>query len=382
MQDSSAPRVGVVGGGQLARMLQPEITALGAQLVVLDPSEQAPARANADGFVQGGYHDAHALAELASRTDVMTVELEDVGCDALAALRDAGKPIYPDPDLIALIRNKYQQKCAYRRLQIPTSDFQEVDSDDLDAFHAFGFPLVQKTQTGGYDGRGVQLLHSAADLDKRLDGPSFVERLVPFQMEVGVMVARAADGQTVAFEPTEMVLDPELNLLDLLLAPARLSVQQRQQARDLACEVITKLEGVGVFGVELFLTERGEFLVNEIAPRAHNSGHHSIEACQTSQFGQQARILLGLPLGSVEQPKPAALVNLIGEAGYRGPTQVLGMAEALAIPGVSVHLYGKTQCSPGRKMGHMSIIADDIDSVLARAQQAKRLLKIQGADRL
>ena len=242
--------------------------------------------------------------------------------------------------------------------------------------------MVQKTQTGGYDGRGVQVLRSPADFEKRLREPSFVERLVDFQMEVGVMVARTPEGDVIAFEPTEMVLDPELNLLDLLLAPARLTETQRQAARQLACDVIEKLGGVGLFGVELFLTADGTFSVNEIAPRAHNSGHHSIEACQTSQFGQQARILLGLPLGSVAQPRPGAMVNLIGAAGYTGATEVLGLQEALALDGVSLHMYGKAECRPGRKMGHFSVVCDNVEQVLNTAQRAKSILSVKGVDKL
>ncbi len=371
-------RIGVVGGGQLARMLQPEVTALGAQLIVLDPAENAPARANADGFVQAGYHDLQGLQQLAAQCDVLTVELEDVGVEALAQIRDAGTPVFPDPDLIALIRDKFLQKSAYRTLGIPTSDFVEVDPQSPQEFADFGYPLVQKTRTGGYDGRGVAVLRSEQDWDKRLDAPSFVERMVDFTMEVGVMVARTQDGQTRAFAPTEMVLDPELNLLDLLVAPARLTEAQNQAAQALACEVVEKLEGVGVFGVELFLTPEGEFLVNEIAPRAHNSGHHSIEACQTSQFGQQARILMGLPLGSVAQASPASLVNLIGEEGFSGPTQVVDLDKTLAIDGVTVHLYGKTDCRSGRKMGHLSVIAPTHEQVLELAHQAKQTLKIKG----
>lgn len=375
-------RVGVVGGGQLARMLQPELSALGAQMIILDPDPNSPASANADGQVLGAYHDSAALFELAQQCDVLTVELEDVGVETLAQIRDQGTPVYPDPDLIALIRNKYQQKCAYQQLGIPTSDFVEVDPDDANAFETFGYPLVQKTQTGGYDGRGVQVLRSSADFEKRLREPSFVERLVDFQMEVGVMVARTLEGDVIAFEPTEMVLDPELNLLDLLLAPARLTDAQRQAARQLACDVIEKLGGVGLFGVELFLTADGTFSVNEIAPRAHNSGHHSIEACQTSQFGQQARILLGLPLGSVAQPRPGAMVNLIGAAGYTGATEVLGLKEAMALDGVSLHMYGKAECRPGRKMGHFSVVCDSVEQVLNTAQRAKNILSVKGVDKV
>lgn len=380
MSSSSTTRIGVVGAGQLARMLQPEVSALGAQLIVLDPSSHAPACANADGVVVAGYHDPEGLRALAAQCDVLTVELEDVGVQTLAEIRDAGTPVYPDPDLIATIRDKFLQKSAYRSLGIPSSEFAAVDPSRPEDFEAFGYPLVQKTRTGGYDGRGVAVLRGPEDWHKRLDAPSFVERMVEFTMEVGVMVARTRDGEVRAFEPTEMVLDPQLNLLDLLVAPARLDPEQNQAARALACDVIEKLDGVGVFGVELFLTPDGEFLVNEIAPRAHNSGHHSIEACQTSQFGQQARILLGLPLGSVEQPKPAALVNLIGEEGWSGETQVLGLDQALAIEGVSVHLYGKQECRAGRKMGHFSVTADTHEQALERAHRAKQLLKIKGRD--
>lgn len=380
MSSSSTTRIGVVGAGQLARMLQPEVSALGAQLIVLDPSSHAPACANADAVVVAGYHDPEGLRALAAQCDVLTVELEDVGVQTLAEIRDAGTPVYPDPDLIATIRDKFLQKSAYRSLGIPTSEFAPVDPSRPEDFEAFGYPLVQKTRTGGYDGRGVAVLRGPEDWHKRLDAPSFVERMVEFTMEVGVMVARTRDGEVRAFEPTEMVLDPQLNLLDLLVAPARLDPEQNQAARALACDVIEKLDGVGVFGVELFLTPDGAFLVNEIAPRAHNSGHHSIEACQTSQFGQQARILLGLPLGSVEQPKPAALVNLIGEEGWSGETQVLGLDQALAIEGVSVHLYGKQECRAGRKMGHFSVTADTHEQALERAHRAKQLLKIKGRD--
>lgn len=371
-------RIGVIGAGQLARMLQPEVTALGATLTVLDPDARAPASANADAQVIGGYHDAEAIAALAAQVDVITVELEDVGVDALARVRDAGTPVYPAPELIALIRDKLTQKQAYRRLGIPTSPFVEVNPDDAAAFADFGYPLVQKTRTGGYDGRGVVVMDSEADYPERLKAPSFIEKKVDARMELAVMVARTADGQCAVFEPVEMVVDPDLNLLDLLLTPARIGGELRAQAQSLAETVVTQLQGVGLFGVELFVTHDDQLLVNEIAPRAHNSGHHSIEACQTSQFGQQARLLLGLPLGSTEQPKPAALVNLIGAQGWQGPTEVEGLPAALAIPGVSVHLYGKAECRPGRKMGHFSVVADSVDQVLANARAAKAILVIKG----
>ncbi|MGB0956827.1 MAG: 5-(carboxyamino)imidazole ribonucleotide synthase [Litorivicinus sp.] len=375
-------RIGVVGGGQLARMLQPEVTALGATLTVLDPDAHAPACANADANVLGGYHDEKAIFELASRVDVITVELEDVGVEALARVRDAGTPVYPAPELIALIRDKLTQKQAYERLGIPTAPFVEVAPDDPQAFDNFGYPLVQKTRTGGYDGRGVVVMDSSADYANRLDAPSFVEAKVDARMELAVMVARGPNGECAVFEPVEMVVDPDLNLLDLLLTPARISDELRDSAKALAERVITELEGVGLFGVELFVTHEDALLVNEIAPRAHNSGHHSIEACQTSQFGQQARLLLGLPLGTTDQPKPAALVNLIGAPGFQGETVAEGLADALAIPGVTVHLYGKTECRPGRKMGHFSVVAETVTDVLANARAAKRALSIKGKQAL
>ena len=378
----SRVKIGVVGGGQLARMLQPQVTALGNQLTVLDPAGDAPAVANADGHVLAGYHDKQGITELAKQVDVITVELEDVGVEALAKVRDAGTPVYPAPELIALIRDKLTQKQAYLRLGFPTADFIEVDPDNPAEFEAFGYPLVQKTRTGGYDGRGVMVMDGPQDFDQRLRSPSFVERKVDAKMELGVMVARTPDGQVKAFEPVEMVLDPRLNLLDLLLAPARVGDRVAQAAKDLACDLITALDGVGVFGVELFVDHNDQLLINEIAPRAHNSGHHSIEACMTSQFGQQARILSGLPLGDCTQPRPAALVNLVGADGFQGESVADGLQQALAIDGVSVHLYGKTECRPGRKMGHFSVVADTIDDVLSKAATAKSLITIRGKDLL
>lgn len=369
--------IGVVGGGQLARMLQPEITALGGKVWVLDPDPHAPAVANADGFVQGGYHDEAALEALARQVDVITVELEDVGVSCLAEISKAGTPVLPQPELIALIRDKLTQKQAYARLGLPTTDFVDVDFNDESAFEAFGYPLVQKARTGGYDGRGVAVLKGPEDFNNRLKVPCYIERLATFTQEVAVMVARGADGTMGVFDPVEMVADPQLNLLDLLLSPARLPPSQIQAAKDLAAETVVALDGVGLFGVELFVTPDG-LLINEIAPRAHNSGHHTIEAAQTSQFGQQARLLCGLPLGSVAQPRPSALVNLVGAPGYVGETRVEGVQDLLAQPGVTLHLYGKQSCRPGRKMGHVSVVDDEIDAVLAVARRVKAQIKVRG----
>ena len=369
--------IGVVGGGQLARMLQPEITALGGRLVVLDPDPNAPAVANADAFVQGGYHDVAALQALADQVDIITVELEDVGVETLQAIYGAGTPVLPQPQLIALIRDKLTQKQAYQRLGLPSSAFVEVDCDDAEAFESFGYPLVQKARTGGYDGRGVAVLNSAADFENRLRVPCYIEKKADFSVELAVMVARGQDGEVSVFEPVEMVVDPDLNLLDLLLSPPRVPADIKAAAQTLAQQTIEALQGVGLFGVELFVTPDG-LLINEIAPRAHNSGHHTIEAAQTSQFAQQARLLMGLPLGATEQPSTAALVNLVGAPGFSGPTQVEGANALLALPGVTLHLYGKTQCRPGRKMGHLSVVGRNVESVLELARQAKTLITIRG----
>lgn len=373
--------VGVVGGGQLARMLITEAARMGIAVHVLDPDPRAPAAALADHFIEADHHDPEGLDRLARGVDVVTIELENVGNDDLRRLRDRGVRVLPDPDLLTIIADKLSQKQALAERGIPVPDFVELEpgADPRRALADFGYPLVQKVRVGGYDGRGVAIIDSPEQLDRLLDAPSLLQRKVDIALELGVMVARRASGEAVAYAPTEMMMDPQLNLLGLLLSPARVSSEVAAAARALAVRAVEALDGVGMFGVEMFLTTSGELMLNEIAPRTHNSGHHTLDACATSQFQQQLRVLLDMPLGSVAQ-LPAAMLNLVGSGRGRGAPIITGLDDALALRGVNVHLYGKAECRPGRKMGHLTVVGTTTEEVLRVAEQARQLITVRGPD--
>ncbi len=311
-------RIGLVGGGQLGRMLVKAAKRLGCTSVVLDPTPDSPAGQIASKQIIGGLHDAGKLRALAAETDVITFEIEDIDTETLAELKRSGSRIYPAPELVAVVQDKLKQKQLLAQAGIPTAEFIEMPQADPDAFAAFGYPLVQKARRGGYDGRGVAILHSAGDFGEHLPVPSLLERFVPADKEIAVLVARGIDGETRCYPPVQMRFRPGENLLDMLLAPADISAEIARSAVDLAIRTVEAFDGVGVFGVEMFLSSDGALLVNEVAPRTHNSGHHTIEACVTDQFEQHLRAVIGLPLGSTEQLSPAVMINLLGAPGYTG----------------------------------------------------------------
>ncbi len=370
--------VGIIVGGQLALMLGQAAQTMGLEIDIIDPDPQAPATGIARQHIVAPLDDAAALSQLAAQTDVLTIEIESVGIEQLQALAAEGHTIYPDPDELALLVNKLHQKRTLQQLGLPTSRFVELPRPSRKAVQAFGLPCVQKLQRGGYDGRGVQILRSASDLDQLLDGPSLLEAFVPCRAELAVVVARSIDGKVASYAPTELIFDSQLNVLDALVAPARLPDAICQAARALAEETISRVDAIGVHAVELFLSTDDTLLVNEISPRVHNSGHHSIEACTTSQFEQQLRIVTGRALGSTAQQHPAAMVNILGEPGSSGPTHVDGLDAVSHMPGVHVHLYGKQSSRPGRKMGHITALDPDPDQALARARQARGLIRVRG----
>jgi 5-(carboxyamino)imidazole ribonucleotide synthase len=252
-----------------------------------------------------------------------------------------------------------------------------VDAPVAADLEAFGYPVVQKLRRGGYDGRAVALFRGPQDLGRLLPGPSMLETLVDLDRELAVMVARGLDGDVRAYPVVEMEAHPTANLLDLLVAPARIPPEVAEAARDLACRTVEALDGVGVFGVELFLAKDGALTVNEVAPRPHNSGHYTIEACLTSQFEQHLRAVTGLPLGSTDLVMPAAMINLLGEPGHSGPPLVEGLSETMAIPGVAVHIYGKAETRPFRKMGHVTVLDPDVNEARAKALRVRDLLRIK-----
>ena len=375
-------RIGLIGGGQLGRMTVKAARRLGCACVVLDPLQGSPAGQVAGHQIVGHYNDPAMLRELAESSDVITFELENVETEMLVRLEAEGHRIYPRPELLAAIQDKYRQKLFLREAGIPTSDFIDMPMPDAAAFHSFGYPLVQKARRGGYDGRGVVVMGDASAYAGHLPVPSYVERFVEAEKELAVMVARNSRGECRAYPTVEMRFRPQENVLDFLLAPASVPPEVARHAQALAVRTVEAMNGVGVFGIELFLSVDGELLVNEVAPRIHNSGHHTIEACVTDQFEQHLRAILGLPLGDTRQFIPATMVNLLGEPGYQGRPAISGLAAALAIPGVCLHIYGKAVTRPGRKMGHVTVIDETLEGACEKAKVVKMLIKILGDEKL
>lgn len=373
-------RIGIIGGGQLGRMMVKAAKRLGCTCVVLDPTPGSPAGQVAGHQIVGAYHDPARLRELAESCDVTTFDIEDIDTDTLIELEREGRCIHPSPRLLAEIQDKLRQKRLLAAADIPTAGFVEVEGDERAAFARFGYPLVQKARRGGYDGRGVAVLKSAADFNAYLPVPSLVERFVPADKELAVLVARGRDGDTRSYPVVEMRFRPGENVLDLLLAPAQVPPEIAAAAQGLAVRTVHALGGVGIFGIELFLTADGTLLVNEVAPRTHNSGHYTIEACITDQFEQHLRAILGLPLGSTDLLCPAAMINLLGAPGHRGRPVIRGMAAALAIPGVCLHIYGKAATTPFRKMGHVTVLDRDLGAARDKAERVRGLLEITGED--
>jgi 5-(carboxyamino)imidazole ribonucleotide synthase len=371
-------RIGVIGGGQLGRMMVRAAKSLGCTCAVLDPVQGSPAGQLAGHQIVGQHSDPAMVRELAAACDVVTFELEDVETETLIQLEKEGHKIYPRPGLLAIIQDKLSQKQFLRDAGIPTSEFIEMPVADAQAFSEFGYPLVQKARRGGYDGRGVAVMQDEQAFARHLPLAGFVERFVDAEKELAVMVARNPHGECKAYPTVEMRFHADHNVLDFLLAPARIAVEVARRAEALAVQTVEAMDGVGVFGIELFLTRDGQLLVNEVAPRTHNSGHHTIEACVTDQFEQHLRAIIGLPLGDTRQLAPATMVNLLGDPGYEGRPMIAGLAAALAIPGVCVHIYGKAVTKPGRKMGHVTVIDETIDKACEKTNKLKGLIRVLG----
>jgi 5-(carboxyamino)imidazole ribonucleotide synthase len=373
----SHPILGVLGGGQLGRMLIQSAISYNQDIHILDPDPNAPCKDLAQQFTVGSLKDYAAVYAFGKDCDVITVEIEAVNTQALQKLADEGKKVYPQPHLLALIQDKRSQKQFYLDHGIPTADFILTDNKADVMANASFLPAVNKLGKEGYDGRGVQVLRTAADLDLAFDAPGLLEKLIDFDKEIAVTVARNARGEVIAYPAVECAFHPTANLVEFLFAPAAISPAIEQKAQAIAKDLILKLDLVGILAVELFVTRTGEVLVNEIAPRPHNSGHHTIEANFTSQFEQHLRAVMNWPLGDPTLRCPAAMINLLGEPGYEGAVLVEGMDQALAEKGVYLHLYGKKNTKPFRKMGHVTLLGEDIQEVKAKANRIKALIKIK-----
>lgn len=367
-------KLGILGGGQLGRMLIQSGIDFNFNFTILDPDKNAPCSTLAE-FSEGKLTDFDAVMKFGSQCDVITIEIENVNTSALRELARMGKRVFPQPEVIELIQDKRVQKTFYKNNGIPTAAFLLTENKE-DVARLAKFPMVNKLGKEGYDGRGVQILRGKEDLANAFDKPGLLEELVPFDKEISVIVARNEKGQVETFPPVEMVFHPEQNLVEYLFAPAQISAEIAQRADRIARDIIEKLNMIGLLAVEMFVTRSGEVLVNEIAPRPHNSGHQTIEANVTSQYEQHLRAIAGLPLGKTDLIMPSAMVNLLGEPGYSGTARYAGFEDVLSVKGVHVHLYGKKQTKPFRKMGHVTILDEDIDSLKKKANFVKQTLKV------
>lgn len=367
--------IGIIGGGQLGKMMTQAAKKLGFHVTVLDPTPHSPAGQVADLEITGTFHDPEKLRQIVESCDVTTYDIEHIETGILTELSKT-HAIHPSPALLALIQDKSLQKETLQHHEIPTARFQKGSTPLPDVLKRLGFPLVQKMNKGGYDGRGVFVAKTEAELKLIHKDQFFYEEFVPFEKELAVLVARNPQGEIKTYPLVEMQFDPRANICDLVIAPARVSKNVERKAAHIAAHCMEVLQGVGIFGIEMFLTPKEEVLVNEIAPRPHNSGHHTIEACATSQFEQHVRAVTGLPLGSTELLTPAVMMNLLGEPGYEGVPELQGAVDALKIEGLSLHLYGKKITRPFRKMGHVTVTDKNLDHALSKALKAKAFLKM------
>jgi 5-(carboxyamino)imidazole ribonucleotide synthase len=368
--------LGILGGGQLGKMLVQAAADWNIHCKILDADLQAPCSVLTDKFTQGSLQDFDTVYEFGKNCDLLTIEIETVNTEALEALEKEGKKVFPQPHIIRLIQDKRLQKQFYRHHHIPTAPFHLTEKQ-ADLYDLIDFlPAVHKLGKDGYDGKGVQKIYSAADIPKGFDKAGLLEKMIVVEKEIAVIVARNENGETKAFPACEMVFHPEKNLVEYLYAPAKLSACMEADAEEIAQMVAEKLGIVGILAVELFVTKTGEILVNEVAPRPHNSGHHTIEANFTSQYQQHLRAILNLPLGSTQHRCPAAMLNLLGEDGHTGKAHYQGLAEVLKLEGVYVHLYGKQTTKPFRKMGHITILGENETEIKEKTEIVRQELKV------
>ncbi len=373
-------RIAIVGGGQLGKMMTMAAKQMGFHVTVLDPTPASPAGQVADRQIVASFADGSAIRQMAAEADVVTYEFEHIDSDSLIALEESGQAVYPDPKILRVIQNKLTQKQALVGAGISVTPFMPVSSRS-DAEHAasiYGFPFLLKSCMGGYDGKGNVLVKSLDEINNAIEllgrCEMMAEKFVPFVCEVSVMVARSIDGDIRSYPLSEN--EHKENILHRSIVPARVSNIAADRARRAAEAVMSTFSGVGVFCVEMFVTQEEEILINEVAPRPHNSGHYTIEACVTSQFEQQIRAIAGLPLGDASLVSPAVMINLLGEEGHNGPAILDGCAEALALPGVHLHLYGKALTAPKRKMGHVTVTASVFEEAVAVASKAQKMLRV------
>ena len=374
-------RVGIIGGGQLGMMLLQEADLNAATYTVLEASEDCPSKPYCQNFIQGSLKDAQAIRNLAEVSDVLTWEIEHINVDTLIELEKEGKTIIPKPLILKMIQDKGAQKTFFAENHIPTAAFDLIDATEIKNLDFSRYPqekIVIKTRTGGYDGKGVSICLKK-DLQQGIvpfEGPILVEEFVQDVLELAVIVAVDQNGNHSSFPSIEMYFNEKSNLVEFLFSPANVNETVEVKSREIAEQVITAFQTPGLFAVELFLTPEGQILVNEIAPRPHNSGHHTIEGCVTSQFAQLDRILLNKSLGDTSLKQPSAMINLVGPENLVGTYKLDELEYWNSQKDVFIHMYGKTESRPNRKLGHVTVIADNFEALLERAEFVKEKMKV------
>ena len=377
-------KIGIIGGGQLGQMMILEAKKMGFYITVLDPTLNCPAHTIVDEHIFSDFEDEKSIRLLAEKSDVVTYEFEHINAQVLKQLEAEGKKVYPTATSLEIIQNKFSQKSLLKKDGIPVPDFMAVSSpaEILAAGKEYGFPLMLKACTGGYDGKGNYVVKNENDCEngyKELGGgtlPLMAEKFYPFIMEISVLACRAINGDIKVYPVAENIHKD--SILDKTRVPASISAKTTENAMNLAKRVMEVFEGVGMFCVEMFVDKDGNVAINEVAPRPHNSGHYTIEACVTSQFEQHIRAVSGLPLGDPSLVRPVVMRNILGEEGSSGKAVVEGADEALAIPGVTLHVYGKETSKPKRKMGHLTATAATLEEAEKNADMAKDFIKIKG----
>lgn len=373
---SSDFTLGVLGGGQLGKMLLAETQKYDVYTKILDPSTEAPCAPHCHEFIQGDLKDFDTVYQFGKSVSVLTIEIEHVNLEALFQLEKEGVPVYPQPSVLEKIKDKGEQKDFYTQHKIPTAPYQRFDTLNALKSAMPELPFVWKSARDGYDGMGVKVVRTVADLEGLNDVPCIAEALVPFETELAVIVARNKSGEVKTYPVVEMEFHPEANQVEYVLCPARIEKSLSEKAQSLAVKVANAFEHIGLLAVEMFLTTSGDLLVNEVAPRTHNSGHYSIEGAVTNQFEQHLRTVLNLPLGDTRSKEPAVMVNLVGAEGYQGPVYYENMEEVLKMPGVTPHLYGKKETRPFRKMGHITVVNPTIEEARAIAATLKKTIQV------
>lgn len=377
---SSDFKLGILGGGQLGKMLLAETRKFDIQTYVLDASHEAPCQFGATKFFLGSLMDYETVYQFGKMVDVLTIEIENVNLDALDALEEEGLNIYPSPKTLRMIQNKGRQKDFYVENHIPTSTHQRfVGINDLKRTlekNELDFPFVWKCAQFGYDGNGVKIVRSIMDLIDLPEVECIAEQMVPFKNELAVIVSRSVSGEIKTYPVVEMEFHPEANQVEYVICPARINEKVAEKAQSIALKVSEAFNHIGLLAVEMFQTEDDEILVNEVAPRPHNSGHYSIEASYTSQFEQHIRAILNLPLGNTDSKVAGIMVNLVGAEGFSGPVVYENIEKIMAIDGVTPHIYGKSETRPFRKMGHVTIVNENMTEARRIAEEVKNSIRV------